>query len=94
MVPFMVPFSETARMSVIKAQVDDLVECVMRNGLVVIGVIVWVSKYNLILRVGGRRGKGGKVVIAYKHDIYQFTVLKSKPKRPIEYIDAWDEEDD
>lgn len=72
----------------------DTVQCVLRNGLVVTGETVWLSKYNLILRVGRERDKGGKIVILYRHGLHEFKVLKSKPKRLIKNNDDWDDEEE
>ena len=76
-----------------KAKKGDLVECVTRNGLKIIGQNVWSSKYNLVLRVGGEKWKGGKIVIVYKHGLYKFKVLQSKPRRPVDTNDDWDDEE-
>ena len=77
-----------------KSRKGDLVECVMRNGLKIIGQNVWSSKYNLVLRVGGEKWKGGKIVLVYKHGLYEkgFKVLQSKPPRPLGGKDDFDEE--
>ena len=74
------------------ARIGDLVECVTRNGLIIHGENIWVSKYNIVLRVGGQKGRGGKVVLVYRHALLQFRVLKQKPKRHREYHDGWDDE--
>ena len=66
----------------IRAKIGDIVECTMRNGLVVVGRNIWISKYNLVLRVGGQRGRGGKVVIVYKHAIHEFKILIPALKTP------------
>lgn len=76
------------------ARIGDLVECVTRNGLVIHGENIWVSRYNIVLRVGGQKGKGGKVILVYRHALLQFRVLKQKPKRHREYHDGWDDEGD
>ena len=70
----------------------DIVRCILRNGLVVTGETVWLSKYNLILRVGRPGNKGGKIVILYRHGLYEFDVLKHRPKRPVKNDDDWDDE--
>ena len=59
----------------VKTKPGDTVECVMRNGLVVNGETVMLSKYNLILRVGGSQEEVGKIVILYRHGLYDFKVL-------------------
>lgn len=68
----------------IEARKGDTVQCVMRNGLVVTGKLMWVSKYNILLRVG-RNQNQGKVVLVYRHGLYEFNVIvretKSQPKR-------------
>ena len=79
----------------VNAPLRSIIECVMRNGLVVVGEYVWNAKYYMVLRVGGRKGIGGKVVIVYKHALYDFRVVKEKQKpknqRP---RDDWDDEDE
>lgn len=77
-----------------KAKKGDLVECVMRNGLKIIGQNVWSSRYNLVLRVGGEKWKGGKIVLVYKHGLYEngFKVLQTKPPRPLDGKDDFDDE--
>ena len=76
------------------ARLGSLVECVMRNGLVVVGENVWISKYNIVLRVGGKKGMGGKVILVYRHALHHFRVLKESPKHHKEYHDAWDDEEE
>ena len=76
-----------------KATSGDLVECITRNGLRIIGQNVWSSKYNLVLRVGGEKWKGGKIVLVYKHGLYEFKVMQSKPSRPLDGKDDWDDEE-
>lgn len=76
----------------INTKPGDTVRCILRNGLVVTGEAVWLSKYNLILRVGQDRDKNGKIVILYRHGLYEFNVLKSKPRRPVKNNDDWDDE--
>ena len=65
----------------------SLVECVMRNGLVVTGENVWISKYNIVLRVGG------KIVLVYRHDLHDFLVVKESCKRQDISDDDWDDEE-
>lgn len=77
----------------VKTKSGDLVECVTRNGLVITGQNVWTSKYNLVLRVGGEKWKGGKIILVYKHGLHQFRVLQSKPRRPVDTNDDWDDEE-
>ncbi|MCY3743632.1 MAG: hypothetical protein OXH00_21675 [Candidatus Poribacteria bacterium] len=76
------------------AQLGSLVECIMRNGLVVVGENVWISKYNIVLRVGGRKGHRGKIILIYKHALHEFRVLKQGQKRDSDYSDDWDDEDE
>lgn len=75
------------------ARKGDLVECVMRNGLVVVGESIWISRYNLVLRVGGQKNKGGKVVLLYKHALHEFKVLKNGSKQPKASANAFNDED-
>ena len=77
----------------VKTKAGDLVECVTRTGLVITGQNVWSSKYNLVLRVGGEKWKGGKIILLYKHGLYDFKVLQSKPPRVVDTKDDWDEEE-
>ena len=74
------------------APLGSMVECVMRNGLVVKGEYVWDSRYYMVMRVGGRKGAGGKIIIAYKHALLDFYVLKESQKRKKRYSDDWDDE--
>ena len=77
----------------VKTKSGDLVECVMRNGLVIIGQNIWSSKYNLVLRVGGEKWKGGKIILLYKHGLREFKVMQSKPQRTVDTNDDWDDEE-
>ena len=74
------------------APLGSMVECVMRNGLVVKGEYVWDSRYYMVMRVGGRKGAGGKIIIVYKHALLQFQVIKHGEKRRKRYRDDWDDE--
>ena len=76
------------------ARIGDPIECVMRDGLVITGENIWVSKYNIVMRVGGKKGAGGKVVLVYKHALHGFRVLQQTQERPTEYHDDWAEEED
>ena len=76
------------------ARIGDLVECVMRDGLVIDGENIWISRYNIVLRVGGQKGRGGKVVLVYRHALHQFRIIEQKPKRHRSYHDGWDDEND
>lgn len=77
----------------VKSKRGDLVECVTRNGLVITGQNVWTSRYNLVMRVGGEKWKGGKIIIVYRHGLYEFRVLQSKPPRAVDTNDDWDDEE-
>ena len=57
---------------------DDVVEVVLRNGLVMRGIVVWNSRYNTILRVGGTKAEGGKIVLIYNHGVYAFEKIASE----------------
>ena len=74
------------------AALGSMVKCVMRNGLVVKGEYVWNSRYYMVMRVGGRKGAGGKIIIVYKHALLQFQVIKHGEKRRKRYSDDWDTE--
>ena len=74
------------------APLGSMVACVMRNGLVVKGEYVWDSRYYMVMRVGGRKGAGGKILIAYKHALLDFHVLKEAEKRKKRFRDDWDDE--
>lgn len=78
----------------VQAKHGDLVEAVMRNGLVVTGNVIWVSKYNIVMRVGSRKGHRGKVILVYRHGLYDFKVIQRRTKRPKKFDDEWDEEID
>ena len=62
----------------VAARRGAIVECVMRNGLVVVGENIWINRYNIVVRVGGEKKKGGKVVLLYKHALYGFKMLKNQ----------------
>ena len=85
--------SDKPKLNVVARQ-GSLVECVMRDGLVVVGESVWISKYNIVMRVGGEKGVGGKIVLLYKHALHDFSVLKHQKKLDGEYSDDWDDEAD
>ena len=59
------------------AEVGDTLEIVMRDGLAFTGIVIWNSHYNVVLRVGGRKAEGGKVILLYKHGIHAFSVIKT-----------------
>ena len=83
--------SEKAKLK-LDARIGSVIECVMRNGLVVVGENVWISKYNIVMRVGGRKGHNGKIILVYRHALHDFRVLKQMPKRDGDYSDDWDDE--
>ena len=68
------------------APLGSLVECLMRDGLVVTGETIWVSRYNIVLRVGGQKGESGKVVLLYRHALLQFRLL-TETNKPQKYDD-------
>ena len=59
------------------AEVGDNIEAIMRDGLVVKGIVIWNSLYTIVLRVGGTKEEGGKVVLLYKHGIHDAHCLKA-----------------
>ena len=61
----------------VAARIGDSIECVMRDGLVIVGENIWISEYNIVMRVGGKKGEGGKVILLYKHALYDFNVLNN-----------------
>ena len=69
----------------------DRVQCVMRNGLVVTGELIWQGQYYLVMRVADPFTRG-KVVIVYRHGLENFTVLKIRDYVDVEYDDQWDDE--
>ena len=64
-----------------------IIECTMRNGLVITGENIWISKYNIVMRVG--KEKRGKVILVYRHALLQFKVLK--PPQTSETSDEFSE---
>ena len=88
------PIEKISKRTKIKtdARLGSIVKCVMRNGLVVVGEKVWDSRFYMVLRVGGKKDKGGKILIAYKHALLDFHVLKEAEKRKKRYRDDWDDE--
>ena len=88
------PIEKSSERTKIKtdARLGSIVKCMMRNGLVVVGEKVWDSRFYMVLRVGGKKGKGGKILIAYKHALLDFYVLKESQKRKKRYSDDWDDE--
>lgn len=63
------------------AEVGDTIEVVLRDGLAFTGIVIWNSRYNIVLRVGGRKEEGGKVVLLYKHGIHEFRVIGTQEKK-------------
>ena len=57
------------------AKVGDNIEATLRNGLVVKGIVIWNSRYTMVLRVGGTKEERGKVVLLYKHALHEFNVI-------------------
>ena len=62
------------------AEVGDNIEAILRDGLVVKGIVIWNSLYTIVLRVGGTKEEGGKVVLLYKHGIHEFIAIKTEEK--------------
>ena len=62
------------------AEVGDNIEVIMRDGLIVKGIVIWNSLYTIVLRVGGTKADGGKVVLLYKHGIHD-DVIKTGEKK-------------
>ena len=77
----------------VAAHIGDPIECVMRDGLVVIGENIWISEYNIVMRVGGKKGEGGKVVLVYQHALYDFNVLEKRSQPQGISGDDFDAED-
>lgn len=78
----------------VAARRGAMVECIMQNGLVVTGENIWISKYNIVLRVGGKKGKGGKVILVYRHALLQFRVLQPQADDATGTCDDFDEADE
>ena len=78
----------------VSARVGDTIECVMRNGLVVTGENIWISKYNIVIRVGGKKDMGGKVVLLYRHASHAFEVLQTHSEPQNASRDTFDDEAD
>lgn len=75
------------------ARIGNQIECVMRNGLVVTGENVWISRYNIVIRVGGKKGEGGKIVLLYRHALYSFNVLSTQSEVSDTFNDIFDDEE-
>ena len=56
------------------AEVGDTIEVILRDGLSFTGIVIWNSRYNVVLRVGGTKEEGGKVILLYKHGLHEFSV--------------------
>lgn len=56
------------------ADVGDTIEVIMRDGLFFTGIVIWNSRYTIVLRVGGTKEEGGKVILLYKHGLHEFRV--------------------
>ena len=62
------------------AEVGDIIAVILRDGLSFTGIVIWNSRYNIVLRVGGPKTEGGKVILLYKHGLYEFSVIKTEEK--------------
>ena len=62
------------------AEAGNKIEVVLRNGLVIKGIVVWNSPYTIVLRAGGTKEEGGKVVLLYKHALHEFNVIDPPAK--------------
>ncbi|MDE0396374.1 MAG: hypothetical protein OXL96_01065 [Candidatus Poribacteria bacterium] len=62
------------------AEVGDTIKGILRNGLSFTGFVIWNSRYNVVLRVGGTKEEGGKVVLLYKHGLHDFSIIKTGEK--------------
>ena len=62
------------------AEVGDTIAVILRDGLSFTGIVIWNSRYNVVLRVGGTKTEGGKVILLYKHGLYEFSVIKTEEK--------------
>ena len=88
-----IPYKERSKVKVLAPR-NAIVECLMRNGLVVVGEVIWISKYYIVLRVGGKKGLGGKVIIVYKHALHEFRLLEAPKayRQTSTPNDNWDNE--
>ncbi|MYC77422.1 hypothetical protein F4X10_16795 [Candidatus Poribacteria bacterium] len=59
------------------AEVGDTIAVILRDGLSFQGIVIWNSRYNVVLRVGGTKEEGGKVILLYKHGLHVFSVIKT-----------------
>ena len=77
----------------VKAKIGDPVECIMRNGLVITGRNIWISKYNIVLRVGTINGETrGKVALIYKHGLLEFKRIDPESLPMVNPENDWDDE--
>ena len=77
----------------VRAKVGEPIECIMRNGLVISGSNLWISKYNIVLRIGVIEGKTrGKVVLIYRHGLLEFRRFGPKSSATVDPKDTWDDE--
>ena len=63
------------------AGVGDTIEVILRDGLAFTGIVIWNSRYNIVLRIGGTKAEGGKVVLLYKHGIHEFRGIGTQEKK-------------
>ena len=63
------------------AEVGDNIEAILRDGLVVKGIVIWNSLYTIVLRVGGTKEEDGKIVLLYKHGIHEFGKTEKKEEQ-------------
>lgn len=79
----------------VRAKIGDPIECIMRNGLVIAGKNIWISKYNIVLRVGGIEGESrGKVALIYRHGLLEFKRFEPEPSVTVDPEDSNDDWDD
>ena len=76
----------------IRAKIGETIECVLRNGLVVTGRNLWISKYTIVMRAGAKGKRRGKVVLIYMHGVLEFNVIKDAPKTRKDDDDFFDDE--
>lgn len=77
----------------VRAKIGEPIECIMRNGLVITGKNIWVSKYNIVLRVNDTKGEArGKVALIYKHGLLKFKGVDAKSLSTVDTQDDWDDE--
>ena len=77
----------------VRAKTGENIECIMRNGLVITGKNIWISKYNIVLRVGYTKGETrGKVALIYKHGLLNFKRVDTKSPSTVNTQDDGDDE--